>query len=211
MSWNGLSKQTQIGIFGGTFDPPHNGHLALARGAYQQLQLERVLWVLTPDPPHKRDRTITPYPLRLEMLRQTLLNEEGFEISLVDIDRPGPHYALDTVRLLASQYPRAGLVYLMGGDSLRDLPTWYRADEFVKAVEGLCVMRRNSEATDLDNLEKQIPGITSKVRYLDISYQLISASEIRQLIASESDYQDNLPVSVARFIEEHGLYRQADT
>src|SRR5512134_3010613 len=103
----------RLGIFGGTFDPPHLGHLILAAEAQAQLGLERILWVLTPFPPHKTDQQVTSLGDRLDLLAAALDDDPAFELCRVDIDRPPPHYAVDTVGLLHAQYPQARLVYLM--------------------------------------------------------------------------------------------------
>ena len=94
-----------IGVYGGTFDPPHLGHLILAAEALHQLQLQRLLWVLTPEPPHKPGRPITPLPQRLEMLQLALAGTPGFELSTVEIDRPGPHFTIETLKILRRQFP----------------------------------------------------------------------------------------------------------
>ena len=141
-----------IGIFGGTFDPPHLGHLILAAEAYAQLGLERCLWVLTPDPPHKQGQSITPLKHRLAMLKLAIAGDPQFELSTVDLDRPGPYYAVDTVKILAAQIPGANLVYLMGGDSLRDLPKWHLPADFVDACHAIGVMRRPGDDIDLPDL-----------------------------------------------------------
>ncbi len=94
-----------IGIFGGTFDPPHIGHLILAAEAQAQFSLNRLLWVLTLDPPHKQRQSITPIRHRLAMVKLALADAPEFELSTVDIDRPGPHFAVDTVRIIAAQNP----------------------------------------------------------------------------------------------------------
>ncbi len=120
-----------IGLFGGTFDPPHIGHLILAAEMRAQLSLDRLLWVLTPDPPHKQGQLITPVEHRLAMVKLAISNNDQFELSMVDIDRPGPYYAQDSVKIIAKQNPGADLVYLMGGDSLRDLPAWHCPTELV--------------------------------------------------------------------------------
>ncbi len=105
-----------LGLFGGTFDPPHIGHLILASEAYAQLGLERLLWVLTPDPPHKQGQTISALEQRLAMVKLAIQDNPDFQLSTVELDRPGPHFALDTVRIIAEQNPACDLVYLMGGD-----------------------------------------------------------------------------------------------
>jgi nicotinate-nucleotide adenylyltransferase len=173
----------KIGIFGGTFDPPHLGHLILADEAYNQLGLDRLLWVLTPDPPHKQDQDISPVAQRLELVQASILDNPYFELSRVELDRPGPHYALDTLKLLRQQYPGAELIYLIGGDSLRDLPTWHLPGEVVAQASLFGVMRRAEDSIDLEGLEKILPGITAKVRFIDSPLIEIASHEIRTRIA----------------------------
>ena len=157
----------KIGIFGGTFDPPHLGHLILADEAYNQLHLDKLLWVLTPDPPHKQEQEISPAVQRLELVQAAILDNPYFELSRVELDRPGPHFAVDTVQLIQQQYPGAELVYLIGGDSLRDLPGWHEPARLVEQVSLFGVMRRIEDDVDLQNLERLIPGIIQKVRFID--------------------------------------------
>lgn len=196
-----------IGIFGGTFDPPHLGHLALAAAARGQLGLDRLLWVLTPDPPHKQGQVITPLEHRLAMVKLALAGHPEFELSTVEIDRPGLHYTLDTVRILAEQNPAAGLVFLMGGDSLRDLPTWHRPADIVSALHTLGVMRRPGDRIDLPALEAVIPGITAKVRFVDAPPVEIAASEIRSRVAAGQPFQQFVPPEVYNYIQNRQLYR----
>jgi nicotinate-nucleotide adenylyltransferase len=195
-----------IGIFGGTFDPPHLGHLILAAEACQQLGLRRLLWVLTPIPPHKLDQTITPIEYRLTMLQLAIARNPAFEISRVEMDRRGPHYTLDTVNLVAGQNPGAEMVYLMGGDSLRDLPAWHRPAELLSACRYLGVMRRPSDAIHLPDLEAILPGITRKVHFVDAPLVEISSHEIRQRIANGRPFRYFLPPSVYEYILERDLY-----
>jgi nicotinate-nucleotide adenylyltransferase len=195
-----------IGIFGGTFDPPHLGHLILAAEARQQFSLTRLFWVLTPIPPHKLDQPITPIEHRLAMLQLAITGNSDFELSRLEIDRPGPHYALDTVNLLAEQNPGADMAYLMGGDSLRDLPTWHRPAELLSACRYLGVMRRPSDSIHLPNLEAILPGITSKVRFVDAPIVEISSREIRQRVAEGRPFRYYLPPAVYGYILEHNLY-----
>lgn len=197
-----------IGIFGGTFDPPHLGHLILAAEARAQLGLERLLWVLTPDPPHKQGLSIAPLEHRLEMVRLAIADDPQFELSTVELTRPGPHYALDTVQLLAGQNPGARLVYLMGGDSLRDLPTWHHPADFISVCHLIGVIRRPGDALELANLEKSLPGLRSKVRFVDAPLLDIAARDIRRRIAVGQPFRYFLPERVYEYIDSHGLYRQ---
>ena len=109
-------SREQIGLFGGTFDPPHLGHLILASEAFFQLELDRLLWILTPQPPHKQDQAITPVEHRLAMVNLAIEDNPSFELSRVELDRPGPHYTLDTVEIIANQYPEADITPIIGGE-----------------------------------------------------------------------------------------------
>ena len=197
----------RIGIFGGTFDPPHIGHLILAAETRSQLNLDRLLWVLTPDPPHKQMQRITSLEQRLEMVMAAIRDDPQFELSRIEIDRPGPHYAVDTVRLLGELYPAAELVYLIGGDSLFDLPTWHRPREFIEECGQIGVMRRPGDAIDVDCLEAKLPGIRAKLAIITSPLLEISASEIRARISAGRPYRYYLPDPVYRIILTRSLYQ----
>ncbi len=196
----------RLGVFGGTFDPPHLGHLILAEEAYEQLGLERVLWVLTPDPPHKQGQSVLALEDRLQMLQVAISENPRFQLSRVDIDRPPPHYAVDTLRLLMDRYPQAELIYLIGGDSLRDLPTWHKPAELLRHCAGLAVMRRPGDRIDLAALEAAIPGIQEKTVFLDAPRLEISSSDIRQRIACGRSFRYFLQPAVYHLIRERRLY-----
>lgn len=198
----------RIGVFGGTFDPPHVGHLILASEARDQLKLDRVLWVVTPDPPHKKGRrVISPLHVRLDLVQAAIGPDAGFEISRVEIDRPGPHYSADTVQILKRENPGAELFYLMGGDSLHDLPTWKRPQDFLACLTGIGVMRRPQDFVDLPYLERALPGITFKTHFVDAPLLEISSTSIRERIKQGRHYRYFLPPAVYELIEEKGLYR----
>ncbi len=196
----------RCGIFGGTFDPPHIGHLILAAEARAQLNLDRVLWVVTPNPPHKSGRVITALQTRLELVQAAICQDTQFEISLVEINRPGPHYSADTVEILARENPRVELFYLMGGDSLHDLPDWIRPRQFLAALAGIGVMRRPQDFVDLPRLERLLPGIVSKVHFVDAPLLEISSSSIRERVSRGSHYRYFLPERVYQLVESLGLY-----
>jgi nicotinate-nucleotide adenylyltransferase len=197
----------RIGIFGGTFDPPHLGHMILAAEAREQLALDRLAWVLTPDPPHKSDQEITPLAHRLSMVQRALADSPEFELSRVDMDRPGPHYTLDTVKLIRAEKPDAQLILLIGGDSLRDLPVWHRPADLAAACHAIGVMRRLGDSIDLSALEATIPGLSAKVRFVDAPLLEISSREIRKRIAEGRTFRHYLSPSVYEYIIEHKLYR----
>jgi len=194
------------GIFGGTFDPPHLGHLILASESLSQLGLDRLLWVLTPDPPHKPGHPITPFSQRLEMLHLAIVDEPRFEICEAEINRPGPHYTVETLRLLKDQNDSRKLVFLMGGDSLRDLPTWREPMEIIRLCHALGVMRRPGDAVDLSALEMKIPGLSSKVRLVDVPLLEISSRQIRERVARKTSFRYYLHPRVYDYILKTGLY-----
>ena len=199
----------RLGIFGGTFDPPHIAHLILAAEALSQLKIDRILWVLTPEPPHKLGQKITPLDIRLQLLKSALGDDPAFELSSVDIDRSPPHYAVDTMHLLAEQYPGAELVYLMGGDSLHDLPNWHEPQQFIRSCKFLGVMHRPGGLARLDEVETKLPGISTKVRWIVLPLLQVSSTDIRQRIAEGRPYRYFLPASVYELIKSNGLYLTA--
>ncbi len=196
-----------IGLFGGTFDPPHIGHLLLSAESRAQLCLDRLLWILTPNPPHKQGQPITSLEQRLAMVKLAISGDRDFELSTVEIDRPAPHFTLDTVRIIARQNPGADLVYLMGGDSLRDLPSWRQPADLLAELRFIGVMRRPGDSIDLPALEKNIPGLAAKVRYVDAPLLDIAAHEIRRRVAAGRPFRYFLPPAVYEYILEHNLYR----
>ncbi len=196
-TWDILDRMPErVGVFGGTFDPPHLGHLILASEARAQLQLTRLLWVLTSVPPHKLGQPISPLEARLAMLERALADEPAFEISRVDIDRPGPHYTADTLRLLRTAYPEAALVLLLGEDSLRDLTKWHEPARIVQEGDEIGVMRRPEVSIDLAELEAQIPGIAPKIRFVDSPLLEIASHEIRQRVAEGKPFRYYVPKPV---------------
>jgi len=203
-------SRERIGLFGGTFDPPHLGHLILASEAQFQLELTRLLWTLTPEPPHKQDQPITPVEHRLAMVNLAIADNPSFELSRLELDRPGPHYTLDTIKLVAEQNPDAEIVPVIGGDSLHDLPTWYQPKELLFAAHWIGVMRRLGESANLEALERELPGISSKVHYVDAPLLEIASREIRSRIADGRPFRYYLPNPVYHYINQHHLYHQSN-
>lgn len=196
----------KIGIFGGTFDPPHIAHLVLASEACAQLSLDRVLWVLTPMPPHKRSQSITETSHRIEMVRKTIKTDPHFELSTVELDRPGPQYAVDTVREIQRANPGAEMTYLFGEDSLRDILTWHDPGTFISYCHYLGVMRRPWVQFDLDDLEKHLPGLKKKTRWLECPLLEIASHDIRERIRDGRPFRYFLSEKVFEYIVENNLY-----
>lgn len=200
-----ILKATRLGVFGGTFDPPHLGHLILAECALDALNLSCVLFVLAADPPHKQGQHVTPLQHRLPMLESALAANPRFLLSRTDIDRPGPHYSSDTMRLLASEYPGADLFFLMGGDSLHAFPTWH-APSSILTYTSLGVMRRPGNEIDLVGLESQLPALHDRVVFFDAPEIGISATSLRERVHARHSIRYQVPDGVNTYIQEHGLY-----
>jgi len=197
----------RLGIFGGTFDPPHLGHLILAETAADTLRLDRVLFVPAADPPHKAATSIrTTADHRLAMVQLAIKDNPRFAISRVDLDRPGPHYSADMLRLLSAEHPNTALFFLIGADSLADLPTWSRPRE-VFELACLGVMRRPGVEPDVFALEDQLPGLRRRMVWIDAPYIDISASDLARRIATGRSVRYQIPDSVCQYIEQHALYR----
>lgn len=196
----------KIGIFGGTFDPPHIAHLVLASEACTQLSLDRLLWVLTPMPPHKGGQSITETSQRLEMVRRAIKADSHFELSTVELDRPGPQYAVDTVREIQRANPGAELTYLFGEDSLRDILTWHDPGTFISYCHYLGVMRRPGVQVDLNELEKHLRGLTGKIRWLECPLLEIASRAIRERIRDGRPFRYFLPENVYKYIVDQKLY-----
>lgn len=197
----------RLGIFGGTFDPVHIGHLILAAEALDQLNLDRLLWVLTPEPPHKHNQTITPLHIRYELLNAAIGDNPAFELSRVDMDRLGPHFAVETVVILRDLHPGDEMAYLIGGDSLHDLPAWKNPLELLRIIEILGVLRRPQDQVDLQALEAQLPGLERKIRFIEAPLLDIASSDIRKRAQESRPYRYFLPGAVYEIIHQRGLYQ----
>lgn len=195
-----------IGVFGGTFDPPHIGHLVLADEARAAMDLEKVLWVVTGEPPHKPDRPIIAAEHRLKMVELAIQHDPVFELSRLEVDRPGPHYAADTLAQLAIEFPDDELAYVMGKDSLRDLPSWNSPERFIQLSGAIVVLNRPDVEADLELLDKQLPGLAAKVRLLGVPLVDVASRGIRQRVASGKPYRYLVARPVADYISQHSLY-----
>lgn len=197
----------KIGIFGGTFDPPHLGHLILAAEAQAQLGLGHVLWVLTPYPPHKKNVKISTLQDRMTMVMLAISGNQHFNLSRVDIDRPPPQYALDTVNLLRQNSLKDTFFYLMGADSFNDLLSWHEPAQFVRACDGLGIMKRYGEMIDTTKLNAEIPGLEAKLHFLDTPKIEIAGSNIRERVKGGMQFRYLVPEKIYHYILKHKLYQ----
>jgi len=196
----------RLGVLGGTFDPPHYGHLALAEAARVQLGLARVLFVPAGEPPHKPVRPVTPGHHRAAMVALAVADNPAFALSRVDLDRPGPHYTVDMLGLVQRQVPEAALFFLIGGDSLAHFLTW-RDPAGIARQAHLAVMERPGYEPDLETLEQAVPGLCERLVWLDVPHLDISASDLRRRVRRRLPIRYLVPPAVEGYVREHGLYR----
>jgi nicotinate-nucleotide adenylyltransferase len=196
----------RIGVFGGTFDPPHIAHLILADESCFQLDLGKILWVLTPVSPLKPNVRITPWYQRLELLEAAISNNPKFVISRVDIDREAPSYTYETLRFLNEDHPGDDIIFLMGGDSLRDLPQWEKPEELISYCKEIGVMERPGAVTNMDKLGQTIQGLKNKVKWIEAPLLEISSRRIRKKIGRGEPVKYYLPDKVFQLIESNNLY-----
>lgn len=199
----------RLGILGGTFDPPHYAHLILAEHAYEELNLSKVLFVPTGVPPHKTD-TRTPVKHRINMLKLAIDDNTHFEMSRVEVDRPGPHYTIDTVRIIQEQNPDAELYFIMGGDVYRDLPNWDRPQEMFRTCKlAVAVMRRpgfGNPDLSLDMHRDAIPELEQYALMLRSPLVEFSSTDIVDRLSRGRSVRYMVPESVLHYMKEHRLY-----
>ncbi len=196
----------RIGVIGGTFDPIHVGHLILAEEARGRLGLEQVLFVPAGLPPHKVGREITPPERRVEMVRLAIADNEHFALSRVDVDRPGPCYTVDTIRILRDAWGhKAEIYFLMGGDSLLELPTWRHPDLLLRMCHVVALGRPGYRA-EMADLERILPAIAFAIRILDAPRVDVSATAIRQRVRAGRSIRYLVPPPVEQYIYRHRLY-----
>jgi nicotinate-nucleotide adenylyltransferase len=197
----------KVGVMGGTFDPIHNGHLAIAKVAREKLVLDKVIFVPAGQPWLKSQALISPAPDRLEMVRLAVKPYPGFSLSRVEIDRQGPSYSVDTVaELKASLGTDTRLFFLIGWDNVMQLPKWYQVARLLDLCDFVAMPRPGCPRPDLAVLEKDVPGITGKVILLDSPQVDISATDIRERVAGGLSISPLVPPEVARYIREKRLY-----
>ena len=199
----------RLGILGGTFDPPHYAHLILAQYACEELSLSKVMFVPAGAPPHKT-HTRTPVEHRLAMLHLAIADNVYFELSRVDVDRPGPHYTIDTVRILQAQYPEATLYLILGEDMYRDLPNWHRPQELVANGKlTIAVTRRpgpNYTDLHLDMHKGVIPNLEKHAVLLAAPLVEFSSTDIVERIKRRQSVRYMVPDDVLKYIFQHNLY-----
>ena len=194
-----------IGVLGGTFDPIHIGHLVVAEEARIKVGFNEVLFVPAGQPLLKPDRNITPADHRVEMVRRAIADNPHFKLCTLEVERPGHSYTVDTLMILREQLgSEASLFFILGRDTLADLPSWKEPKTLVQLCSLVVAPRLG--AKDLQHLETEIPGLLDKVIQLDMPVIGISSAEIRQRIAQGLSVRYLVPGEVEKYIAEQNIY-----
>ena len=196
-----------IGVLGGTFDPVHNGHLIVAEEAKTRLNLAEIIFVPAGQPWLKADRPISPAEHRLQMLRLALADKSYLKLSTIEIERTGPSYTVDTVAELRDKLGSEDeLFFILGWDSLAELPQWREPSRLIKMCYLVAVPRPGYPRPKLKALEVIIRGLSQRVMLMKEPEIDISASAIRERVARGLSIRHLVPEPVNRYIKEHKLY-----
>jgi len=191
------ARHLRLGVYGGTFDPVHHGHLIFARDVLEQLRLDAVLFVPCGQSPLKTRKPLVSDARRLAMLKLALKSEPRFWLTRCELDRPAPSYAYDTALEIREAFPRAELFWVIGADQLRDFHKWHRPDDLRKMVQFVLLLRGEAVSKAQAKMVLSLP----QPRRIDIS-----ATEIRHRVKSRQPIDHLVPAPVAAYIQRHGLY-----
>ncbi len=211
-----------IGIMGGTFDPVHVGHLAIAEEARESLRLDTVLFVPAGQPPHKRTNAVSAPHHRVAMVELAIIDNPTFELSRIEVDRDGPSFTADTVEALVREHGGAGqagdpmpgesgLTLILSAETFADLPTWHEPERILDAVRVAVVPREGYPAPDPEWVASAFPGRGSRVAYLEGPMLRVSSTAIRARVAEGRSIRYLVPSAVEAYISNHHLYRRPTT
>jgi nicotinate-nucleotide adenylyltransferase len=198
----------RIGVLGGTFDPPHVGHLWLAALAADGLGLDRVLFMPAGQPPHKGDRLVSRSTDRLLMTRLAIQHDPGFELCPIEMERPGASYTIDSIAELRRSYPDAQLFLIMAADSLKQIDTWREPDRLLAEVEWAVGPRPGSALPERSALEERFGANAERIHLLDGPALEVSSSAIRRRVAAGLTIRYLVPREVEELILQRRLYRR---
>lgn len=204
----------RLGVFGGTFNPVHLGHLILAEQCREQGRLDQVLFIPAARPPHKQDLSLVSFDQRVEMLALALSGQPGFRIDELERDRPGPSFTVDTLAALHVRHPGAELALIVGSDTLNDMPQWREPARILELAELLIVARAGWPVPSADEMRKTLSlADTFRLRYqiCDVPRIDISSSDVRRRIAAGRGVRYLLPRAVEAYVRDKHLYAPPGT
>ena len=201
------SQGHRLGIYGGTFDPIHIGHLVIAEEIRARLNLDRIIFVPAGVPPHKDPVRVSPAVHRLAMLRLAVQDNRSFAIDTIELDRDGRSFTADTLATFREREPDAGLWFIMGGDSLADLHTW-RTPELIVSLARLAVAQRPGWGIEVDAANRRVPATTGRIDIIDTPLIDIASHDVRARVRDGRPVRYLIPSDVHGYIQRQGLYRR---
>ena len=199
----------RIGVFGGSFDPPHRGHIEVARRALRRHSLDKVVFVPANQPPHKSERRLTECGQRISMLRLALASERNFEVDDVECRRGGLSFTIDTLHYFRNKYPSSELFFIVGSDSLEELPSWRRVKEVVRLARFIVVLRAGFDREVFKRLRVLLGEEVVTQMEADMVTEPpvdVSSTEVRRRLAEGESVSDLVDESVFEYIVKNGLY-----
>jgi nicotinate-nucleotide adenylyltransferase len=197
-------RARNVGVMGGTFDPIHLGHLAVAEEAREVLGLDRILFVPAGQPPHKPAAEVSAIEHRVAMVELAIADNPAFELSRIEVDRPGPSYTVDTLEALAAGGDR--LTVILSAETFAELPTWHAPGRLFEAARVAVAPRWGYPAPDPDWLAATFPGRENRVSYLEGPRLGVSSTALRARVAAGRSIRYLVPQPVAAYIAAHNLY-----
>ncbi len=201
----------KIGLMGGTFDPIHHGHLVTAESVYENLALDRIVFVPAGDPPHKQDSSVTAAQHRLRMVEIATASNSHFFISDIEVQREGPSYTIDTVEYYRCCYTDDTDIYFITGvDAVVQIPQWKNSDGLFELCEIVAATRPGYPTKNFFRFRDQLPAHQRQsLRMLAVPALSISSADLRQRVSEDRSIKYLVPEGVEQYIEEHGLYKSS--
>lgn len=200
------SARRRIGLLGGTFDPIHLGHLIIASEIFHRMKLDEVRFIVAPRPPHK-DGIKASDDDRIAMVQAAIAADHRFVLDLIEFERTGASYTIDTLRAFRERNPEAEIFFIMGEDSLRDFPTWDEPEGIV-SIARLAVATRPGVSVDLESIFRLLPTARGRISIVATPEVAISSTAIRSRIREGVPITYLVPKSVETQIEQQQLYRE---
>lgn len=187
----------KIGLLGGTFDPPHYGHLIIANEVLTQCELDEIWFIPAYVPPHKQNADVTELEHRVAMLELAIESHPYFQMCTIEIERKGPSYTYDTIKELKEKYPENKFFFIIGADMVQDLPNWNNIDKLVKITTFIGV---NRPGFTLDSKYKNV------IKFIEIPFNAVSSTFLRERFQKKRSTRYYLPEKVRHYVEENQMY-----
>lgn len=198
----------KVGVFGGTFDPIHNGHLIMASFIHDEMKLDKILFLPSGNPPHKTNKKITDEKIRAEMVDTAIKNDSRFDLSLIEHGGSEPDYTYNTMSKLCASNPQNDYYFIIGGDSLRNIESWYRYEELMQLIQFIVIDRVSRDEKPLVELVEKFKTCSKGIHYLNMPLIELSSTLIRTRVKENKSIAYMTPNEVIKIIEKNGLYNE---